>query len=81
MNKDNFKKKLHEMVIGKHTLKERFVTAFFPSFALSFILFFFGPLDLSYIAREEVDYTVFEILPVCLLVWGCIFLGMFLSGS
>ena len=78
MNKKKFSGKLHELLIGKRSLKERLLTALFPSLSLSFILFFFGPLDLSYIARDEVDYTVPEILPSCLKLWAITFAALFL---
>ena len=78
MDKKNFTKKLKELFIGKRTLKDRLLTALFPSLALSFILFLFGPLDLSHTAKDYVDYTVLEILPYTLKIWGIIFAAMFL---
>ena len=78
MSKTQFKKKLQELLIGKRSPKERFLTAFCPSLILSFILFFFGPLDLSRLAEDYVDYTIFEILPTCLKVWGLSFALFFL---
>ena len=70
--------KLHELFIGKRTFKERLPTALFPSLSLSFILFFFGPLDLSYNAKNFVEYTVLEILPSYLGLWGLSFIFLFL---
>lgn len=78
MKNGNFNKKLKELFIGKRSLKDRFLTALFPSLALSFILFFFGPVDLSHIAKTYVAYTVPDILPTCLKVWGIAFAVMFL---
>ena len=78
MDKKNFIKKLKELFIGKRTLKDRLLTALFPSLALSFILFLFGPLDLSHIAETYVDYTVLDILPYSLKIWGIIFAALFL---
>lgn len=80
MQKKNFLKKLKELFIGKRTLKERFLTALCPSLSLSFILFLFGPLDLSHIAESYVDYTVLEVLPYCLKFWGIVFAVMFLAS-
>ena len=78
MDKKNFIKKLKELFIGKRALKDRLLTALFPSLALSFILFLFGPLDLSHIAETYVDYTVLDILPYSLKIWGIIFAALFL---
>lgn len=78
MGKNDFLKKLKALFIGKRPLKDRLLTALFPSLALSFILFLFGPLDLSRIAGSYVAYTVPDILPACLKVWGAAFAAMFL---
>ncbi len=78
MTKNDFTKKLKELFIGKRTLKERLFTALFPALALSFILFLFGPLDLSHGAKAYVDYTVLEILPYSLKIWGIVFVLIFL---
>lgn len=78
MGAGNFKKKLHEFFIGKQPLKKRVWTAFFPALSLSFILFLFGPLDLSHIGEEYVSYTVLEILPACLKLWAVIFAALFI---
>ena len=77
MKKGAFLQKLKELLIGKKTLKERILTALCPALCLSFILFFFGPLDLSHIAESYVDYTSYEIFTVCLKTWGITFLTMF----
>ena len=73
-----FKKKLKELFVGKRTLKQRFSTAFFPALALPFILFFFGPIDLSYNAKNYLQYTVPEITPTCLVLWGVVFFSLFI---
>ncbi len=78
MRKKAIINKLKELFIGKRTLKDRLFTALFPALALSFILFFFGPLDLSHSAKAYVDYTVPEIFPFSLKVWGMIFAVLFL---
>ena len=78
MTKKDFIKKLKELFIGKRTLKDRLLTALFPAMSLSFILFLFGPLDLSHGAKAYVDYTILEILPFTLKTWGIIFTAMFL---
>ena len=78
MSRSELKKRLKELLIGKRTLKERFLTAFLPSLIMPFFLFMFGPLDLSRQAGSMVNYSVFDILPVCLKTWGFVFCGVFL---
>ena len=52
-----------------------------PAFALSFTLFFFGPLDLAYLSRTDITYSPLEILPVTALVIGIVFLALLLAAS
>ena len=73
-----FRKKVKELFVGKHSLKDRFLTALLPAFALSFLLFLFGPADLFYRAAADTDLSVSNILPACLKTWGIVFAGMFL---
>lgn len=80
MNNNKFTKKLKELLIGKRTLRDRISSALFPALSLSFILFLFGPLDLSHIAEAYVDYTVPEILPFCLKFWAIVFAIMFVTA-
>ncbi len=80
MNKEIFKRKLKEFFIGKRSLKERFPTAFFPALIFSFILFFFGPADLSYNAESYTSYTVLDVLPTCIALWASVFAFLFAAA-
>ena len=80
MTKNDFIKKLKELFVGKRSLKNRLWEAFFPALCLSFILCFFGPLDLSHIAEDYVAYNVLDILPACLKLWGICFAVTFLAA-
>ena len=74
----NFKSKTRALLIGKKSVRERILTALFPALAVTFILLFFGPLDLSHIAETYVSYSVLDILLPCLKIWGIAFLALFL---
>ena len=74
MKKEEFTKKIKTLFVGKLPFRKRFWTALLPALSLSFILFFFGPLDQSHIAADYVDYSVPDILPTCLMVFGAAFL-------
>ena len=78
MKKEDFTKKIKTLFVGKQSFRKRFWTALLPALSLSFILFFFGPLDLSHIAADYVDYSVPDILPACLAVFGAVFGALFL---
>lgn len=78
MKKEDLNKKIRTLLVGKQSFKKRFLTALLPALSLSFILFFFGPLDLSHIAADYVDYSVEDILPTCLMVWGAAFAVLFI---
>ncbi len=78
MEKEQLLKRIKGLIIGKKTLKNRFPIAFWSSLGLSFILFFFGPLDLSHTAEQFVNYNVLEVLPTCLGLFGIAFAGMLL---
>lgn len=73
-----FKSKTRALLIGKKSVRERILTALFPALAVTFILLFFGPLDLSHIAETYVSYSVLDILLPCLKIWGIAFLALFL---
>ena len=79
MISNNFKNKTKALLIGKRPFKDRLLTAFFPSLSITFILLFFGPLDLSRIAETYVNYTVLDILLPCLKIWGIAALVLFLT--
>lgn len=78
MTRKDFSKKLKELLIGKRSLRNRVFTALWPSLSLSFILYFFGPLDISKNAESYVDYSLLNVLPACLLLWVLTFAVMFL---
>lgn len=78
MEKRTFLQKTKNIFVGKRSLKERLWTAFWPALILTFILLFFGPLDLSHIASDYVNYSVLHIFSTCLLVWGIAFAALFL---
>lgn len=67
---NNFTRKLKKLFTGKTPLKSRILPAFLSAFALSFTLFFFGPLDLTYLSRNYVNCTVTELFPFCLMFWA-----------
>lgn len=59
-------------------MRKRILTALFPALAVTFILLFFGPLDLSHIAETYVSYSALDILSSCLTIWGSVFVILFL---
>ena len=78
MEKKSSKTKLKQLLVGKQSLRDRFPTAFWPALLLSFILFFFGPLDLSRTGESYLNFTALEVLPTCLLTFLAFFTGLFL---
>ena len=62
-SEQTFSHKLKSLFTGRRSFKKRLLLVLFPAFTLSFTLFFFGPLDLSYVSRNYVNYTALEILP------------------
>ena len=66
---------------GRRSFPKRLLLALFPSLALSFTLFFFGPLDLSYVSRRDVTYSPLAILPQTLLVMGITFIALLLLAA
>ena len=75
-----FSKKIKTLFRGKRSFPKRLLLALLPSFALSFILFFFGPLDLSYVSRNYVSYSAIDILPATSIIAAAVF-AVLLLGS
>lgn len=73
--------KLHTLLVGKHTFRERVLESILPCLVLSFILFFFGPLDLAYVSRNYVSWYMTDILPECLKTWVVVFLILLAAVS
>ena len=76
-----FSLKLKSLFTGRRPFKKRLLLVLFPAFALSFTLLFFGPLDLSYVSRNYVNYTAVEILPYTALITAICFVILTLIGS
>lgn len=70
--------KWKKLFLGKQSLRNRFPTAFWPALLLSFILFLFGPLELSRTGESYLNYTALDVFPACLKTFLIIFLGLFL---
>lgn len=77
----DFSEKLKKLVRGKRSFPNRLLLAAAPSFALAFTLFFFGPLDLTYISRDYLTYTAFTVLPSAAWITGIVFLVFLLAAS
>ena len=76
-----FSRKLKSLFTGRRPFKKRLLLVLFPAFALSFTLLFFGPLDLSYVSRNYVNYTAVEILPYTAIITAICFVILTLIGS
>ena len=79
--KTHFSKTVHRLIIGKRPFPKRVRLAALPAFALSFMLFFFGPLDLSCISRNFVSYSALDILPHTALLTAAVFAVLLLAAS
>ncbi|MBQ6504236.1 MAG: hypothetical protein IJI57_10030 [Flexilinea sp.] len=66
---------------GKRSFSKRLVLSAGPSFVLSFMLFFFGPLDLAYVSRDDITYSPLEIVPVTALIMLISFLVLLLAAA
>ena len=64
-----YQKKLKRLFNGKTTFKNRFLPGFLSAFALSFTLFLYGPMDLTWNGRKYINCTVLELAPYNLLFW------------
>ena len=67
--KKTFKERVRNLFIGKRSFPKRFMISILPCMSVCFILFFFGPLDLSYSSRNYVSYSALDILPATALVF------------
>ncbi|MBQ6509403.1 MAG: hypothetical protein IJI07_08010 [Flexilinea sp.] len=81
MTAAGFSTKAKKLFRGRRPFPGRLLLAIFPSLALSFTLFFFGPLDLTYISRNYISYSPFSILPAMAVITGAVFLVLTLSAS
>ena len=79
--KKTFRQRIKSFIFGGRSFKDRLLLVLFPALALSFTLFFFGPLDLSYVSRNYVDYTAIDILPYAAVLFGVVFAILLLIGS
>ena len=66
---------------GEQPFPKRLLLSAGPAFALSFMLFFFGPVDLAYISRNDISYSPLYILPVTGLIMGIVFLLLLLAAA
>ena len=78
--KNSFLEKFKKLFIGKTTLKKRFFPAFLTCFALTFTLFLYGPLDLTYNGKNYINCTITELFPFCLKFWLITFFIFFLPS-
>ncbi len=76
MNQKSFQSKLQKLFIGKTPLKKRLALALVSSFSLSFTLFLFGPLDLTYNGKNFINCTILELTPFCIPFWFITFAAL-----
>ena len=74
-------RKIISLFQGKRPFPKRLLLSAGPAFAFSFTLFFFGPLDLAYISRNDISYSPLYILPVTGLIMGVVFLLLLLAAT
>ena len=73
--------KIKLLFTGKRSFPKRLALSAGPAFALSFMLFFFGPLDLAYLSRDDITYSPLEIVPVTALIMLIAFLILLLAAA
>ncbi len=78
---DRNKKKLVGLIRGRRSFSGRLLLGLLPAFALSFTLFFFGPLDLCILSRSYIAYSPFDILPELIVVTATVFLLLLLAEA
>ena len=78
---DSYKKKLVNLISGRRSFSGRLFLGLLPAFALSFTLFFFGPLDLCILSRSYISYSPFAVLPVLAAVMAAVFTGLALAEA
>ena len=81
MNNSKFLTKFIKLFKGKTPLKKRILPALLSAFALSFTLFFFGPLDLTYISRTYICCTILDLAPFCCVFWLITFAVLFFPAA
>ena len=74
-------KNLKGLFIGRRSFPKRLLLAFLPSLAISFTLFFFGPLDLVYVSGNNLSYSPLQILPVTAGIMAAAFAFLLLAAS
>ncbi len=72
MAADVFSSKAKKLFRGRRAFPKRLLLALFPSLALSYTLFFFGPLDLTYISRNYITYSPLTIMPTMAVIMGAV---------
>ncbi len=73
--------RIKSLFIGKRTFSRRLRLAFSPCLAFCFMLFCFGPLDVSYVNRNYVSYSALDILSPILCLTGIAFLFLWMIVS
>jgi len=73
--------KFRNLFIGKTPLRKRITEALIGSLALSFIIFFFGPIDLAYLSRSYINCTILDLIPFCCIFWLITFSVLFLPSA
>ena len=73
--------KTKSLFVGKRSFLKRLSLSAGPAIALSFMLFFFGPLDLAYLSRDDITYSPLEIVPVTALIMFIFFLILLLAAA
>ncbi len=81
MSDNSFRTKFIKLFKGKTSLKKRILPALLSAFALSFTLFLFGPLDLTYISRTYIRCTILDLAPFCCLFWLITFAALFIPAA
>lgn len=79
--KASFSAKLGKLFRGRRPFGRRLLLALLPSLALSFTLFFFGPLDLGCVSREYISWSPFAVLPVTGALMGVVFAALLLLAA
>ncbi len=78
---DPLKQKLGSLVTGRRPFPARLLLGLLPALALSFTLFFFGPMDLMILSRSYIAYSPFDVLPVLAGIMACVFAGLLLAEA
>ena len=79
--KNNIQAKFTELFRGGSPFPKRLLLSLGPALAVSFTLFFYGPLDLAYISRDYVAYTAADLLRPAGLIAVVIFLILLAAAA